>query len=148
MGRRWRDRSWRVVAMARSPEMDERLAAVVGGRTATSRRVSDGSGRGPGPDLRLAGGLPVDGEVEARLFGAWRDPQPEGQAHDLDDDERGHNGVDDRGRDREELGQDLARVAVDQALVGLLDGARREDAGRDGAEHAAHAVDRKDVERV
>ena len=40
------------------------------------------------------------------------------------------------------------RVALEQARVGLLDRGRGEDAGREGAEHAADAVDGEDVERV
>ena len=67
---------------------------------------------------------------------------------DLDDDERGDDRVDDRGPDRDQLGHDLAGVAVDQARVGLLDRGGGEDAGGDGAEHPADAVDREDVERV
>ena len=42
---------------------------------------------------------------------------------------------------------DLLRVAVDQARVGV-DGRGGEDARGDGAERAAHAVDREHVERV
>ena len=41
-----------------------------------------------------------------------------------------------------------AGVAIDEARVGLLDGRGGEDAGRDGTEHAADAVDGEDVERV
>ena len=47
-----------------------------------------------------------------------------------------------------ELVDELLGVAVEQAGVGGLDRGRGEDAGGDGAEHAADAVDREDVERV
>jgi hypothetical protein len=46
------------------------------------------------------------------------------------------------------LGDELLRVAIEQAGVGSLDGAGGEDAGGEGAEHAADAVDREDVEGV
>ena len=56
--------------------------------------------------------------------------------------------VADGGADRDELVDELLRVALEQAGVGALDRRRGEDAGGDGAEHAADAVDREDVERV
>ena len=56
--------------------------------------------------------------------------------------------VPDRRADGDELVDELLRVAVEQARVGGLDRGRGEDAGRDGAEHAADPVDGEDVERV
>ena len=50
--------------------------------------------------------------------------------------------------DRDGLGDELLRVAVEQTGVGGLDGGRGEDAGRDGAEHPADTVDGEDVEGV
>ena len=74
---------------------------------------------------------------------------PRTSVDDLDDHEGRDDGVGDRRGDRDELGHDLAGVAVDQALsTPAWIGARREDAGRDGAEDAADAVDGEDVERV
>ena len=77
-----------------------------------------------------------------------RDPDPEDEVDDLDDHERGDDGVGDRRPDRDELGDELLAIALDQARVGGLDGGGGEDAGGDGAEHAADAVDGEDVERV
>ena len=49
--------------------------------------------------------------------------------------------------DRDELVDHLLGVAVDEAGE-AVDRGDREDAGRDGAPHAADAVDREHVERV
>ena len=106
------------------------------------------AGRGDPVGYILVGGLAVGREVDTDLLVPGGDPDPEDAVDDLDDDEGGDDGVGDRGPDRDQLGADLAGVAVDQALVGRLDGARREDAGRDGSEHAADAVDGEDVQRV
>ena len=50
---------------------------------------------------------------------------------------------------RDELGEQLAGVAVEQAVdAGGVDGGGGEEAGGQGAERAADAVDGEDVERV
>jgi hypothetical protein len=90
----------------------------------------------------------VDREIDPELFFLCRDPDPEDEVDDLDDDERGHDGVGDRRPDGEQLGEHLAGVAVDEALVVGLDGARRKDASRQCSEDAADTVDREDVEGV
>ena len=96
----------------------------------------------------LVGDLAVDGEVEAHLLGLRLDAEPEDQVDDLDDDERGDDRVGDRGADRDELDDDLAAGCRRSGPSSAADGRGREDAGRDGAEHAADAVDREHVERV
>ena len=87
-------------------------------------------------------------EVDAELLVPGRDPDAEDRVDELDDHERRDDGVGDRRADGDELGDDLAGVAVDQAGVRRLDRARREDARRDRPEDAADAVDGEDVERV
>ena len=90
----------------------------------------------------------MDGQVEAHLLDFGLDPDAEQEIDDLDDDERADDRVADRRGDRDPLRDDLLRVAVEQPGVGGLDRGRGEDAGRDGPEHPADAVDREDVERV
>ena len=50
----------------------------------------------------------MDGEVEAQLLVCGRDPEPEDEVDDLDDDERRDGRVGDRRADGHELDDDLA----------------------------------------
>ncbi len=90
----------------------------------------------------------MGGEVEAELLVPGRDPEAEDDVDELDDDERGDDRVGDRRADGEQLGHDLAGVAVDQAAAEAVDRGRGEDAGGDRPERPADAVDGEDVERV
>ena len=84
-------------------------------------------------DQLLVGDLAVDGwpRPTSSLF---LDADPEDEIDDLDDGERGDDGVSDRCPDRDDLGDDLLRVAVDEPAVERVDQRRSEDAGGDRAE--------------
>ena len=118
-----------------------------GARPATRRGRAAAADPAGGDHLGLVGDLAVDREVEPDLFLVRRHAQAEDELDDLDDHERRDRRVGDRRADGDELGDQLAGVAVDQAREGV-DRGRREDAGRDRAERAADAVDGEDVERV
>src|SRR5215212_9970230 len=62
----------------------------------------------------LVGDLAVDGEIEAELLLPGRDSNTEDQVDDLHDHERRDDGIGDRRADRQDLGDDLAGVAIDQ----------------------------------
>ena len=92
-----------------------------GESTAAGSGATSDVGRGGSPASHLIGDLAVDGQVEAHLLGLLVDPDAEEQVDDLDDDERGDDGVRDRRADRDELVDELLRVALEQARVGGLD---------------------------
>src|SRR6478752_4776614 len=123
-------------------------AAIDERSTAAGLIVCDGEAGEAAAGSHLIGDLAVDGAIEAHRLDIRLDPDPKEDIDDLDDHERAHDGVPDGRADGDELDADLCRVAVEEAGIGGLDRRRGEDPGRDGAEHAADAVDREDVERV
>ena len=91
--------------------------------------------------------LAVQGEIETVALDFVGDPQADRHVDDLQDDQRDDRVIDDDRADADQLIDDLARVAFDQAGVAavLVD---REHAGQDRADDAADAVDAEAVERV
>src|SRR6185295_16486002 len=88
-------------------------------------------------------------DIEALDLDLPGHPEADNGVDDLEDDEGGDAGPDDRGQRSDKLHPDLGRVAVDEARLPLAAHRRdREHACQDSADEAADAVDAERVERV
>ena len=95
------------------------------------------------------------GQVEAFALFLFRHPQTDDDIHKLVGNHRNHAGPDDDGADTPQLADHLGGHVEVADLVGhvVIDARSAksridEDAGQDGAENAADAMDTEDIERV
>ena len=138
------------------PGMCSRACSGEGWSRPPSRGVDSGRsgwsadvGAGRGRSSHLIGDLAVDRRSSPISSASGLTRMPSRSIDDLDDDERADDGVQRSWRRRRRAWlTSCCGLPSSRPGVGGLDRGRGEDAGRDGAEHAAHAVDGEDVERV
>src|SRR5437870_4582978 len=117
---------------------------------ATTRTANDANARiSRTASLNLVRSFAVLRRVETEDFLALGHAKPDEDIDELQDHEGHDRRVDDRRADGDRLDAELSRVAGEEAVLRrAVHGDRREDAGRERAPRAAHAVDSEDVEGI
>ncbi len=114
---------------------------------ASERRTEPGSPSNRGSFVKLLNGLAVESEIKTFALDVLTHAQADNHVDDFKDDQGHDHVIDEHGADADELGDDLAGIAFEQAGSAAIR-RHREHAGEDGTGRAADRMDAERVERI